>query len=95
MRNLMPSASKQTRLNIRASEQDKDLIERAANALEMSVSEFVLQRAVAEAQAILADRTQFRLSPRQWREFCQALDAPPRPLPELQKLLNTPGVFDG
>lgn len=91
----MPTASKQSRLNIRASESDKDLIERAAQALEMSVSEFVLQRAVADAQAVLAETTRFRLPKRQWEEFCALLDAPPRPLPKLRKLLTTPGVFDG
>ena len=34
------------------------------------------------------------LSPADWKRFQAALDAPPRDLPRLRKLLNTPGPFD-
>jgi uncharacterized protein (DUF1778 family) len=36
----------------------------------------------------------FLLSPEKWADFCAALDAPPRELPELRKLLLQPVVFD-
>jgi len=36
----------------------------------------------------------FYLSPERWNEFCASLDAPPRDLPALRKLLTEPGVFD-
>lgn len=92
----MPAASgsKPTRLNIRVSEHEKDVIARAAGTLNTTVSNFVLQKAYAEAQAILADQSQFRLPEKQWRKFCQALDAPPKDIPALRKLLTEPGVFD-
>ena len=56
------SASKPSRLNIRVSEHEKDVLMRAARALNTSVSSFVVQRAYAEAQVILAEQSQFRLS---------------------------------
>ncbi|QDV13817.1 hypothetical protein CA51_37080 [Rosistilla oblonga] len=88
------SNNKPTRLNIRVSEHEKDVITRAAQSVNATVSRFVLEKAYAEAEAILADQSQFRLDERQWKRFCQALDAPPKTIPALNKLLSEPGVFD-
>lgn len=89
------SAGKPSRLNIRVSEQEKDVLTRAAGVLNTSVSSFVVQRAYAEAQAVLAEQSQFRLSDKKWQDFCKALDAPPRGIPALRRLLTERGVFDG
>jgi len=44
----------------------------------------------------VADETQFLLTPVQFKQFCQALDAPPaRNLKAMQKLLREPSVLDG
>lgn len=88
------SASKPSRLNIRVSQHEKDVLMRAASALNTSVSNFVVQRAYAEAQVILAEQSQFRLSDKKWREFRRALDAPPKDIPALRRLLTQRGVFD-
>ncbi|MCY2991205.1 MAG: DUF1778 domain-containing protein [Planctomycetota bacterium] len=88
------SASKPSRLNIRVSEHEKDVLMRAASTLNTSVSSFVVQRAYAEAQVILAEQSQFRLPDKKWREFKRALDAPPKDIPALRKLLTQRGVFD-
>src|SRR5262249_40573479 len=37
----------------------------------------------------------FALPPERWQAFCEALDAPPRDLPALRKLLTETGLFDG
>lgn len=42
-----------------------------------------------------ADQIQFVLSEDCWRAFCNALDAPPRDIPALRKLLTQASVFDG
>jgi len=34
------------------------------------------------------------LSKKQWKEFCDALDAPPKTIPALRRLLTKPGLFD-
>ena len=86
--------TKMTRLNIRATKHQKEVISRAARAAHTSVSEFVLHRAYEDAQEVLAEQSHFRLSAKQWRQFCEALDAPPKDLPTLRKLLKEPGVFD-
>jgi uncharacterized protein (DUF1778 family) len=42
----------------------------------------------------LADRRSFTLGLAQWKAFIAALDAPPRPLPRMERLLKEPGFFD-
>ena len=79
--------AKAARLNIRVSEHEKVVLARAARASGTTFSQFVLQKAYAEAQAVHAEQTRFGLPPRQWRKFCAALDAPPKDIPALRKLL--------
>jgi uncharacterized protein (DUF1778 family) len=58
------------------------------------VSEFVLESALARADEALADRRSFGLDAKQWKAFLAALDAPPRSMPRLKRLLNEPAFFD-
>jgi len=46
------------------------------------------------ANEALSDRRVFTLNAAQWKAFIEALDAPPRPLPHLQRLLRESGFFD-
>ena len=41
------------------------------------------------------DSAQFVLPPDRWQAFCDALDAPPREIPALRKLLTEASVLDG
>lgn len=63
----MPTAKQQkpSRLNIRVSEHPKEVLTRGAQALNTTVSSFVLDKAYAEAQAILGNQGQSRLSGKQ------------------------------
>jgi len=85
---------KPSRLNIRVSDHEKDVITRAANSLNTTVSRFVLEKAYSEAEAILADQSRFTLDEKQWKKFCKALDTPPRNISAMRDLLSEPGVFD-
>jgi predicted DNA-binding antitoxin AbrB/MazE fold protein len=40
------------------------------------------------------DQAHFALSPERWQAFCDALDAPPRDIPALRKLLTEASLFD-
>jgi uncharacterized protein (DUF1778 family) len=51
--------------------------------------------AAQEVPEVLADQVHFSLSPERWDAFCAALDAPPKVIPALGKLLKKPSVFDG
>lgn len=82
------------KLDLRVSSVTKKTLEAAASASNRTVSAFVLESALARADEALADRRMFSLSKAQWTEFLAALDAPPRPLPQMQRLLTEPGFFD-
>ena len=91
----MPTQSRRTeKLDLRLTRDAKHALQIAAATLHRSVSEFVLESALARADEALADRRQFTLSAPRWKEFLAALDAPPRPLPRLERLLKEPGFFD-
>jgi uncharacterized protein (DUF1778 family) len=82
------------KLDLRLTRNAKRALQAAAAAAHRSVSEFVLESALARADETLADRRTFTLGAAQWKTFLEALDAPPRPLPHLERLLKEPGFFD-
>lgn len=90
----MPSATRSEKLDLRLTPSDKFLLQTAASAARRSVSEFVLESAIARAQETLPDRQAFGLDAKTWRSFLAALEAPTRPMPRLERLLNEPSVFE-
>jgi uncharacterized protein (DUF1778 family) len=82
------------KLDLRLTPVAKRILQAAAGAAHRSVSEFVLESALAHADEALAGRRTFDLNAAQWKAFLSALDAPPRPLPRLQRLLKEPGFFE-
>jgi uncharacterized protein (DUF1778 family) len=69
------------KLDLRLTRNAKRALQAAAAVSHRSVSEFVLENALARADETLADRRGFGLNAAQWKAFMAALDAPPRPLP--------------
>ena len=82
------------KLDLRLTPSAKRTLQIAAVAAHRSVSEFVLESALARAEETLPDRQRFGLSTRQWEAFQAALSAPPRPAPRMARLLKRPSVFD-
>jgi uncharacterized protein (DUF1778 family) len=92
----MPTrVARKEKLDLRVSHEAKQILEAAASAVRSpSLSAFVLESALARADSALADRRSFVLNKSQWTAFLAALDAPPRPLPRVQRLLSEPGFFE-
>ena len=82
------------KLDLRLSLAAKKTLQAAASAEHKSVSEFVLDSALSEAEERLADRRVFTLDAKGWDAFVAALDAPPRRHARLQRLFREPSVFD-
>jgi uncharacterized protein (DUF1778 family) len=82
------------KLDLRLTTSAKRKLQFAASAAHRSLSEFVLESALARAEETLPDRGRFGLDARQWARFQAALDAPPRPTPRLKKLLREPSAFE-
>ena len=88
------STTRSEKLDLRLSPAAKRTLRRAAAVSHRSVSEFVLESALARADEALADRRLFTLNAAQWKAFLAMLDAPSRPLPRMARLLKQPGFFD-
>jgi uncharacterized protein (DUF1778 family) len=90
----MAEGARTQKLDLRLTPRAKRLLREAAAAANRSISEFVLESALARAEETLADRNRFGLDAERWAAFLAALDAPPRSLPRIEKLLNEPSVFE-
>ncbi|NTU43150.1 MAG: DUF1778 domain-containing protein [Nitrospirales bacterium] len=82
------------KLDLRLSKSAKQTLQDAATTVHKSVSEFVLETALSEAESRLSDRRVFTLDAEQWDAFIAALDAPPRRHARLERLFREPSVFD-
>lgn len=82
-------ATRDTKINIRAQARQRTLIDRAAELLGKSRSDFMLEAACQKAEDVLFDQRTFALSQEQWDEFLDALDAPVVPNPKLENLLQS------
>jgi uncharacterized protein (DUF1778 family) len=81
-------------INLRASQKQKVLIDRAAEALGRSRSDFMLETACREAESVLLDRRYFALSEDALKRFMAMLDKPPRDNPRLRRLLQTKAPWE-
>ena len=81
-------------INLRASRNQKVLIDRAAEALGRSRSDFMLDTACREAESVLLDRRYFALSEEAFKQFTKILDSPPKDNPRLRRLLQTKAPWD-
>lgn len=90
----MATAARSEKLDLRLTPTAKRVLQTAATAAKRSVSEFVLESALARAEETLPDRRRFGLDAERWTAFITALDAPPRLLPRMKKLLEAPSVFE-
>ena len=90
-----PSSLKATRIQLRLRPAQKAVLARAAELRQTSLSNFMLEHACEAAQQVLAEQVDIVMGPAEWAAFCKALDAPPRAIPALRKLLTEASVFDG
>lgn len=89
------STLKATKVQLRLRPDQKSVLARAAQLRQTTLSNFMLEHAYKAAQEVLADQVDIVMSPAEWRAFCKALDAPPRSIPALKKLLTDTDIFDG
>jgi uncharacterized protein (DUF1778 family) len=88
------ASTRTQKLDLRLTPAAKRLLREAASVAQRSVSEFVLESALARAEETLADRRRFGLDTQHWVAFTAALDAPPRVLPRIEKLFADSSVFE-
>ena len=81
-------------INLRASAQIRDLIDRAAALLGQNRSVFMLDSARLRAEDVLLDQKLFSLGDKQYQDFLNLLDEPPKPTEELRKLLSAKAPWE-
>jgi uncharacterized protein (DUF1778 family) len=86
-------SAKTSRIELRATEDDRDLLDRAATALGTDRSSFLLTQGRLAAQRVLADREQFVLDADGQMEWERINSRPARNLPGLERLLERPSPF--
>ncbi|WP_298610913.1 DUF1778 domain-containing protein [uncultured Thiothrix sp.] len=95
----MPNTStvsnlKPTPLNIRIRQEQRNMIEKAARILDKTVSDFVRDAALKDAENTLLDRTSFHLEPEAWELFNKALNTPPAENAGLRNLMLRKPVWE-
>ena len=88
------SQTRDVKINIRAKQNQRDLIDRAARVQGKSRSEFMLESAYQKAQAVLLDQCFFGLDEEKFQQFVERLDAPPTVNDKLQVLLTSKSPWD-
>jgi uncharacterized protein (DUF1778 family) len=81
-------------VNLRVQSAARDLIDQAAAALGKTRTDFMLEAARREAEAVLLDRCYFTLDPARFRAFVAALDKPPVGNRPLRRLLKSPAPWE-
>jgi uncharacterized protein (DUF1778 family) len=90
----IPNRNRDVTINIRVHQAQRDLIDRAAEALGKNRSDFMLETACREAEAVLLDRRMFLLDDNKFQQFVELLDAPPSANENLRKLLTTSSPWE-
>ncbi len=83
------ASGRTTTINLRASPQQKALIDRAAAIAGKSRTEFMLDCARQAAEQTIFDQRRIVMSDEQFSEFVRILDNPPPPSAELIRLMAT------
>ena len=88
------SGARNATVNLRLQASARDLIDRAAEAMGKSRTDFMVEAARREAEAVLLDRCFFALKSRDFAAFAAALDKPPADNPRLRRLLRTAAPWE-
>ncbi len=81
-------------INIRAKAKQRDLIDQAAGRLGRSRSDFMLEAACREAEAVLLDQAFFTVDEGTFAQFQALLDKPLPPTDKLRRLLRTKAPWE-
>lgn len=81
-------------LNMRIKPATRNLIDRAAEVLGKSRTDFMLEASERRAEEVLLDRILFMVDPDVYDEFLARLDAPAKPSARLKRTMTTKAPWD-
>jgi uncharacterized protein (DUF1778 family) len=89
-----PQTQEAVSINIRAKARQRDLIDKAAERLGRSRSEFMLDAACRQAEDVLLDQAFFSVDAGTFAKFQALLDQPLPPTDKLRRLLKTKAPWE-
>ena len=87
-------AGRDVTINLRATRNQRAVIDRAAERLGENRSDFMLDAACREAETVLLDQRYFQLDEKAFTEFVEALDRAPADNLRLSRLLRTKAPWE-
>ncbi|MFT3741934.1 MAG: DUF1778 domain-containing protein [Gammaproteobacteria bacterium] len=90
----MPTSPANISINIRAKARQRDLIDRAAERLGRTRSDFMLEAACRRAEDVLLDQAFFIVDKGTFAKFQALLEQPLPPTDKLRRLLKTKAPWD-
>jgi uncharacterized protein (DUF1778 family) len=81
-------------VSVRVSQSERELLEAAAEQARTSLSDFVRRTAVEAAELAIMERRVVTIPAKDWEKFEAWLNAPPKDVPELRKLLGSRPVWE-
>ena len=94
MYNAKNTMTTKSRMDLRVHAQHEAVIRRAAECQGRTLTDFVLEAALLQAERVLADRRYFQVDDAAWKKFTEALDRPAAEKPRLRGLLSGPSVLE-
>lgn len=88
------TAAPRSKIEIRTTPAQKQIIEQAAQAEGMNVTSFIFSRVLPEAQRVLGDRSLFVLNQPSWDNLAAILSRPAKPSAKLKELAQSPSVLE-
>jgi len=88
-----PTRTRDRRLEVRTTDEERDLINRAAEAAGTDLTSFVIEHLTDAARQILADRDRFSLDPHAAAEWARINRRPAKELAGLRRLMQRPSPF--
>jgi uncharacterized protein (DUF1778 family) len=89
-----PSQRRDAVINVRVPTKLRDLIDRAAEVLGKTRSDFILESARKHAIDVLLDQRLFSLDSKKYDEFLRVLDQPAEPNARLKKLFASKSLWE-
>jgi uncharacterized protein (DUF1778 family) len=86
--------STSVQINMKASSEVRDLLDRAAKISHRNRTEFVLDAAVKMAENVILEQQLISLDEQAYTKFVEYLDAPPATNPRLKRLLGTKAPWE-
>lgn len=94
MQRVKPSTASEDRLSIRTNSAQKVILKNAAEARRTTVSQFVLEASLSEAERVLEAERTLLVSQAEFELVNRLMDQAPRELPELRALMSEKPVWD-